>query len=388
MDQLSRTTLETEGGSYFQRWLSNPPWSRYWDPINLSKRVADIKVPALYFGGWYDVFGPATSELFEAVQRNAGSDVARTKSQFIMGPWTHSGKSDIDFGPDASLEIVDLQNQWLDYWLKGDPNGVMSDPAVRVFVTGENHWISSPAWPLTGAEPYQLFLSSKMSAQSRSGDGMLTTTNVPAGHLNNAHDILNADPSHPVPTKGGELCCHGAYPAGAHYQTEIEKRRDVLIYTTPPLGAPLVIVGEPVLTLHIASDAPDADLIAKLIDVSPDQKAWNVADGTLRLRYRGGTERAEWLAKDKIYRVNIRLSALAHTFLVGHSVRLQIAGSDFPNYSINLNSRAGILDGTAGHAARTSIEHSPRFPSSLELPRLAQEAIDPKKKVDKGESLR
>jgi len=388
MDQLSQTTLETEGGSYFQRWLSNPPWSRYWDPINLSKRVADIKLPALYFGGWYDVFGPATSQWFEAVQRNAGSAAARTKSQFIMGPWTHGGTSDIDFGPDATLDIVDLQNQWLDYWLKDEPNGVMSHPAVRVFLTGENRWIPSPSWPLTGTGPYPLFLSSKTSAQSSSGDGLLTSTNVPAGPSNSGQDILNADPSNPVPTKGGELCCHGAYPAGAHYQTEIEKRRDVLTYTTPPLSTPLVVVGEPVLTLHIASDAPDADLIAKLIDVSPDQKAWNVADGTLRLRYRSGTERTEWLEKDKIYSVSIRLSALAHSFLAGHSVRLQIAGSDFPNYSVNLNSRADILDGTVGHAARTSIEHSPRFPSFLELPRLAQEAMDPKKKVDKDESLR
>ncbi len=388
MDQLSRATLEMESGSYFHRWLSNPPGGHYWDRINMSKRVKDIKVPGLYFGGWYDVFGPATSELFQAVQRNAGSDLARTKSQFVMGPWTHVGNSDIDFGPAASLDIVDSQNQWLDYWLKGEPNEAMSHPAVRVFLTGENRWISSPSWPLTGTELYRLFLSSKTSAQGSAGDGFLTPSNVPAGHLNRGHDILNADPSNPVPTKGGELCCHSAYPAGAHYQAEIEKRRDLLIYTTPPLSAPLVIVGEPVLTLHISSDAPDVDLVAKLTDVSPDQKAWNVADGTLRLRYRNGPERTEWLVKDKIYSVSVLLSPVAHTFLAGHSIRLQIAGSDFPNYSVNLNSRVGILDGTVGHAARTSIEHTPQFPSFLELPRFEQEPIPSEKKVDNSTSLR
>jgi putative CocE/NonD family hydrolase len=373
MDRLSVETLKTEGGSYFREWLENAPGSLYWDRVNLARRVPGIKVPGLYIGGWYDAFGPATAALFAAVQKNAGSEVARTKSQLIIGPWTHGGRSDVDFGPTASLDILDCQNQWLDYWLKGEHNEAMSHPAARVFVTGQNHWAGSPQWPLPDAQPYRLFLASKSSAQSSSGDGMLTSTDSPEGQLSQQQDTLDADPSNPVPTNGGELCCHSPYSAGVHNQNQLEKRRDVLVYTATALSKPLTIAGEPVVALHVTPDAPDIDLVAKLIDVSPDGKMWNVSDGALRLRYRNDTDQPEWLVPGKMYEVRIRLSPVAHSFLAGHSIRLQIAGSDFPNYSINLNSKESILEGTQGHLARTTVEHTSQFPSFLELPRLEHE---------------
>jgi putative CocE/NonD family hydrolase len=245
----------------------------------------------------------------------------------------------------------------------------MSHPAVRVFLTGENRWIPSPSWPLTETKSYRLQLSSKTSAQSSTGDGFLTE-GIPSNQSNRGNDVLNAEPANPVPTKGGQLCCNAAYPAGAHYQTELENRKDVLIYTSPPLDVPVIVVGEPLLTLYIASNSPDADLVAKLVDVGPDQKAWNVADGVLRLRYRDGSKPGQWLLKDKTYSVTIRLSAVAHSFMAGHRIRLQIAGSDFPNYSVNLNSHDDILTGTAGQVARTHIKHNAQSPSFLELPRL------------------
>jgi putative CocE/NonD family hydrolase len=376
MDQLSRETLEVESGGYFREWLSHAPGSSYWDRIDLKKRVGDIQVPVLYVGGWYDVFGPATAALFHAVQQNAGSESARRNSRLIIGPWAHVGKSDVDFGPDSSREpfnLMDSESQWLDYWLKDESTGVLATPKVRLFQTGTNRWTNFQQWPVTDVEPYRLFLSSTKSAQSSSGDGALTASNPATSRARRSDDILIADPSDPVPTAGGELCCHLAFPAGAHYQNEIEKRRDVLVYSTAPLEEPLTIVGDPIVTLHISSDVPDIDLIAKLLDVGPDGKAWNIADGALRLRYRDRMDRPEWLVPLRVYEVSVRLGPADHCFLAGHSVRLQIAGSDFPNYSVNLHSKEEVRDGTSGRRAQTSIKHAPQLPSFLQLPKLMVE---------------
>jgi uncharacterized protein len=371
MDQLSQEMLQVESGGYFREWLSHPPGSSYWDRIDLKKRVADIQVPALYVGGWCDVFGPATAALFQAVQQNAGSESARTNSRLMMGPWSHGGECENDLGPDASpFGVVEPEYQWLDYWLKGEDNGALSSPKVRLFETGTNRWTDFQQWPVPNVTPYKLFLSSRTSAQSISGDGDLTPGNTPPRRSDHGDDILIADPSNPIPTTGGELCCHGNFPAGARNQNEIEKRQDVLVYTAPAQEESLTIVGEPVLTLHIAADVPDVDLIAKLLDVGPDGKAWNIADGALRVRYRNRTDRAEWLVRHRVYEVSIRLGPIDHCFLAGHSVRLQLAGSDFPNYSVNLNSKEEVRDGTEGHSARTSIKHTSQLPSFLELPEL------------------
>jgi putative CocE/NonD family hydrolase len=376
MDQLSREMVEVESGAYFREWLSHAPGSSYWDRIDLKKRVADIQVPVLYVGGWYDVFGPATAALFHAVQQNAGSESARTNSRLIIGPWAHVGKSDVDFGPESSREpfnLLDSESQWLDYWLKDENTGVLTTPKVRLFQTGTNRWTNFQQWPVPNVEPYRLFLSSTKSAQGSSGDGALTANSSATNRSGRSDDILIADPSDPVPTVGGELCCHPAFPAGAHYQNEIEKRRDVLVYTTSRLEDSLTIVGEPIVTLHISSDAPDIDLIAKLLDVDPEGKAWNVADGALRLRFRDRADRPEWLVPHRLYEVSIRLGPADHCFLPGHLVRLQIAGSDFPNYSVNIHSKEEVRDGTSGRRAKTSIKHALQLPSFLELPKLMVE---------------
>ena len=72
----------------------------------------------------------------------------------------------------------------------------------------------------------------------------------------------------------------------------VATRPDVLVFTTPPLDEDLEIVGPVTAELWIASDAPDTDFTAKLIDLYPpsadypDGFAMNLTEGLLRVRYR------------------------------------------------------------------------------------------------------
>lgn len=373
MERIFREALRQGGGGYFREWVRHEPGDNYWERVNVANKVGSIKVPGCYVAGWYDVFGPATVETGAAVLRAAGSDLARAKSQLIIGPWTHGGPTgDVDFGPSPRFDIEAYQSQWFDYWLKGEANGVPSQPPVRVFVTGENRWVDSSSWPPSPATPYQLYLSSDHSAQSASGDGRLAEAKGDAGRANRGRDLLEADPANPVPTKGGKLCCNKAYPPGAFFQASIEDRRDVLVYSTEPLKHKVIITGEPVLSLFISSDTPDIDVVAKLTDVSTDGKSVNVADGVRRLRYRNGFARPEPLVAGKVYKVDILLGPAMHAFQVGHRIRLQIAGSDFPNYSVNLNSGERLVDAVRPRVAHTTVFHDTERPSVLQLHRIAE----------------
>ena len=55
-----------------------------------------------------------------------------------------------------------------------------------------------------------------------------------------------------------------------------------------PLAEPLEIIGAARLVLHASTDALDTDWHVKLLDVSPDGRAINVATGMLRARWRDG----------------------------------------------------------------------------------------------------
>ena len=75
--------------------------------------------------------------------------------------------------------------------------------------------------------------------------------------------------------------------AGIQEQSPNERRQDVLCYTTPELKEDLEVTGQLKLHLFAASSARDTDFVAKLVDVYPDGRAYNVTtDGIIRARYR------------------------------------------------------------------------------------------------------
>lgn len=65
-------------------------------------------------------------------------------------------------------------------------------------------------------------------------------------------------------------------------------RRDVLVYTTPPLAEDWVVTGPVEVSLYLSSDVKDTDLMVKLVDVYPDGRAYNLDEGMLRVRWREG----------------------------------------------------------------------------------------------------
>jgi len=364
MEHLWQQLVAAGAGSYFREWVRNPPGSPYWERVNLANRVSDIKVPGCYIAGWYDVFGPATEALFDAIQRRGGSEIARTRSQLIIGPWNHGmgNQGDADFGKDAAFDVERYQNEWFDYWLKGKKTGAGEKPAARVFATGENRWVDLTRWRVPRMKTRRLYLSTDVS-----GTRSLNASN----QSGNSHDLLVSDPAAPVPTTGGKLCCHAGFPGGAYNQTPLQRRPDVLVYDTGPIPTAITSAGEPALVLSVSLDTPDADLIVKLIDVFPgSEKAINIADGALRLRYRDSMALPQPIQTGQIYQVKILLGPMAHTFLAGHRIGVQISSSDFPNYSVNSNSGEEVSQAARTNVAHITIHHDPEHESYLELPHL------------------
>lgn len=369
MYALFDQSLLNGGGGYFRQWVSHAPGSPYWERVDVAKQVSHLRIPGCYVEGWYDIFGPQTIELFPALQKDAGTELARSKSQLIVGPWTHGGPGFppgiVNFGKDAKFKIGAYQDQWFDYWLKGESNQVPDEPPVRLFVMGDDRWEKSSTWPIPGEETRQLYLSASTSAVSLKGDGLLSFAQP--GQPQHDNDILLADPEHPIDTRGGKLCCDLAFLPGAYDQRSNEERQDVLVYSTPPLTKALTIIGDPSLTAFVSSDRPSADLIVKLVDVYPDGKAINVADGALRLSYRNGFAKPEHMSPGEIYTVHVDLDPTANTFLPGRQIRLQIAGTEFPTYARNLNSGEGLADESRPLVSHSKIWYGKKYPSRLVL---------------------
>jgi putative CocE/NonD family hydrolase len=154
---------------------------------------------------------------------------------------------------------------------------------------------------------------------------------------------------------------------GAVDQSDVETRADVLVYTSAPLDTDLRIAGPLKAVLTFASDAPDTDLVARLVDVSPDGKALNIQEGALRLRYRDGVP-ATLMEPGREYTVTVDLRSIAYLVPAGHRLRLDVTSSSFPRLERNLNTGGDNYRETEGRVATNHLLHGEGVEAYLALP--------------------
>lgn len=354
---------------YFYDWVRHPTPDDYWNQWSPRRRYGDVQVPALNLAGWYDVFLSGSIENFVRMRKEGGSTVARSGQQIVIRPYIHipwvRKVGDLDLGPEADNRVDDMQLRFFDYWLKGLPNGVDQDPAVRVFVMGANRWRTASDWPIPDTQFTKFYLHSYGNANSALGNGTLTTE-MPK---NETADHFRYDPANPAPSRGGHSCCFAELaPVGPTDQADVEKRADVLVFSSPPLEQPTEVTGPISLTLFAATSASDTDWTGKLVDVYPDGRAINLNNGVIRGRYRDGLERPTLLEKEKVYQFKIEIWPTSNLFLAGHQIRLEVSSSNYPQYDRNPNTGHPFGVDKEMTVADQTVFHDADHPSVLTLP--------------------
>jgi putative CocE/NonD family hydrolase len=307
--------------------------------------------------------------------RTLGPTKVRDSQEMIVGPWVHRSaatlqpdprQGDVDFGPDSVLNLREIILRWLNHYIKGIDNGIDRELPVRAFTMGENAWHSYADWPVPGTQYIDYYLQSSGSANTLNGDGILITA---APLSQGKADFFVYDPANPVPTVGGNLCCSPEIlPWGPMDQRAVERRDDVLVYTTAPLSKDLRITGPVEMKLWVASSARDTDFTVKLTDVYPNGLVMNLTDGILRTRYRNSFQRPELLEPEKPYELTVDLWNTSNLFKKDHRIRVEISSSNFPHYSRNTNLARQPETDTTWELAHQSIFHDANHPSRIILP--------------------
>ena len=364
--------LETFGDQFEKKipflndWVRHGTYDDYWRQRSIDYRYADVTVPALNIGGWYDIFSKTTIELVDQVRAASKDRLARRNQFVIIGPWGHGvgGRKigELDFGDDAKLNVGEWQFKWFEYWLKGRETGVQDWPAYYFFVMGENRWRGENEWPLKRTQLTAYYLHSDGKANTSNGDGTLST-NAPTQAQ---PDEFTYDGDNPVPTVGGNNLVGAT--AGPYDQSKVEAREDVLVYSTAPLEQDVEVTGAVKLVLHAASSARDTDFTAKLVDVHPDGKSFNLCDGIIRARYRKDLGKEALLEPGKPEQFEIDLWVTSNLFKRGHRIRLEVSSSNFPRFDRNPNSGRPFGTDTELLTARQTIFHDGERPSHLLLP--------------------
>lgn len=351
----------------WKTWMEHVRFDEFWKKADVFPDIPEITAPAFITGGWFDIFLPQTLKSFSEMRKRAGSEEARRFTRCVIEPLDHNGASAaVDYGPEHLADIISTRNRFMKNILTG-PDGadpLPDQPPLRFFVMGSNRWMDAEDWPLPGTEYIPFYLHAFSPSNSSAGAGKISKE-PPASGAPECAEIFMADPLSPVPTTGGNNL---NFPAGQRDQNAVEKRSDVLVFTGEPLTEDLDVIGNVRAILYASSDTPDADLTAKLCDVSPDGVSYNICDGLVRGRFRIGNEQESLLTPGKFYRFEIDLWSTAWTFLRGHRIRIQIAGSNFPRFEFNSNTGKHLTADTEIRVARLTLLHTAECPSHILLP--------------------
>jgi putative CocE/NonD family hydrolase len=343
--------------------MAHPSYDAHWKALSIRENIGRVEIPVLSMSGWFDNYAPSELDAFTRLSQR-GQPV-----ETWIGPWSHVPGLKFptrDFGVEADLHIHTIQEQWFDRWLKkrsGTRPREESD--LHLFVMGTNVWRAEREWPLARTRYTPLYLSGKGHANAVNGDGVLTWQPV----RDAATDSFTYDPKNPVPTIGGAICCDPkVLPPGPLDQTPVERRPDVLVYTSPSLTEDVEVTGPVSALLYVSTSANDTDFTVKLIDVQPDGRPLLVCDGIQRLRYRMSLDKPVFVKRNGKYQVKVDVGVTSYVFLPGHKFRLEVSSSNFPRFDRNLNSVRPNADETKMSKARQSVYHEKNYPSCIILP--------------------
>lgn len=365
-------------GDKLKSWresISHPLDNDFWDLAHFTENeLAELDIPIFFTDGWYDMtVGPI--DFFAKLEKIRPE---RKDRYLLVGPWDHyqtySSTCSDSSTPDLNLcdnKIDHMAHRlaFFDRYLKGNSSSIVQKDRVKVFISGglqsnANCWLDLPTFPPPGSDERRMYLCSEGNARSYRGDGALLWDKPSYDSRDKRFykktDTYSYDPA--VPT---------AFQVESFSdRRDLEVRSDVLTYTSYPLEEPLTILGDIILVLYAASDAPDTDWFTLITEVFPDgrSKSFHFFPPAFRARYREGFDREVFLSPNKPEEFTIPMGSAGHQFAVGNRIRLSIFSSAFPEYDPNTNTGNYAATDTEVRSATQTIYHDGVMSSHLVLP--------------------
>jgi predicted acyl esterase len=343
-----------------EMFVAHPRYDEFWKKLNSETQAGKVRAPAVYSGGWYDIFLQGTINSFQAVHHHGGEG-AKGKCRLVIGPIGHGTFTELKYPSNATQGPACADAfAWFDYMLLGKDNAIGKEKAVHYYVMGDptdpnapgNYWRHADDWPPPSrATPFYFH-----------PDGTLVKAKPSEG---NGARTYSYDPRDPVPNIGGQEL---GVPLGPMDQRRVEKRPDVLLFSTEELKEPVEVTGRITTRLFVSSDCPDTDFTVKLCDVYPDGRSMLVTDGILRARYHKSFEEESFLEPGRVYELTVDLWSTSLVFHKGHRIRVAVSSSNSPRFEANPNTGRPFRADKETRVAKNTLHVSLKYPSCMVLP--------------------
>ena len=354
---------------FWDDMTAHPDYDEWWRQRSALRATENITSPILMVGGAFDAEDAyGVWNIYRALRANNPSLDCR----IVVGPWAHGawrgngGANELGgvvFSEDSMSEFFrdEIEFPFFDYLLRGEGDGGASSSGALVFFSGENCWRESEGWsPETECEPSRLYIDETGVLRAEAPDAK------------SSYSVYTSDPSDPVPY----------YPDTASRRKKeymvagqefVDSRDDVLAFVSPVLEEDVTMAGAIEAVLYAAISTTDADFVVKVVDVGPDGEYEMLVRGDImRGRYRNGFSTPEAFTPDRIERVAFTMPDVAHTFMAGHRIKVQIQSSWFPLFDRNPQQAVDIYKCSAADFVPCDVKiyHDADHPSHIAFYRM------------------
>ncbi len=317
---------------FWEEMAAHPDYDEWWQQRSALNATHGIRSAILMVGGLFDaedLYG--TWNIYRALRQNS----PEAECRIVMGPWTHGAWrggdnantiGHIQFTEESMSKFYrdEVEFPFFDLHLRDAGHGGASSTGALIFFSGENCWREMEGWdPEAENDTLTLHLAENGSMTASPSD------------ISESYSFYTSDPHDPVPYYPDM-----AWPRRKEYMTAgqefVDRRHDVLTFLSPRLENDITAAGAIEATIYAAISTSDADFIVKVIDVGPDGEYEMLIRGDImRGRYRNGFSTPEAFTPGRVERITLTMPDIAHTFLAGHRIKVQIQSTWFPLFDRN-----------------------------------------------------
>jgi putative CocE/NonD family hydrolase len=330
---------------------------------------ATMNFPILTATGYFDDDQSGALRYYRSYVAHAPAEQI-AKHFLVIGPWDHLGTQHPEKEingltiPDAAvIDMEKLQAEWYDWILDRGKRPEFLHDHVAYFMMGANEWrYASSLEAASSGKELSFFLSAPEGTPRDLYHSGSMVTNAPGAEP--AAEIVS-DP-HELPEV--EVAKYAMNEDLTSQFRGYQKR--AINFHSQPFPNDVEVAGEMRLKLSVQSDAPDFDLWAQVLLVSPDGTAVTLGEDIRRARFRNSPFKAELLQPGQIVEIPFQFRWMARRIPTGARLRVTIAPLNSPNYQKNYNTggRIGYENLSDAKVAKIKVYHDRDHQSVLLLP--------------------
>ncbi|MCP4302086.1 MAG: CocE/NonD family hydrolase [Gammaproteobacteria bacterium] len=313
--------------------------------VNMVPNVAESGVAIYNIAGWFDGFIRGSFEWYATLKDT-------NPSKIVIFPGYHNLIKGFMYD-EYGVPVPDMRSEYLrffDRYLKGIDNGIDREAPIYLYNMFGDGWRAENEWPLARQELAPYFLGPDQSIS----DGKAKQAGASSYTVDYGHDRRYGE------NLSGRWMGLGALePIGSPVANAQDEKS--LVFTGRPLTSDTEITGHPIIELFVSSSEAYGDFYVFLEDVDEQGTSLMVTEGQLRAGWKNlhdndemidnspldvkpdlpwhGYEKDQWtdqaLADGEIVKLTIDLAPTSWTVRRGHRIRIAIAGSNYPNYSLH-----------------------------------------------------